>query len=157
MDENKDNGRELDWNEEIGNDEAGGGGFILLPPGEYPFRVVKYERKRFAGSPKLPSCNQIVLHLDVGDDNTGIAHVQNSLFLHSKTEGLLCAFFRAIGARKHGERMVMDWNTVAGATGRCKLGSRTWDAKDGSKKESNEVKAFIDAATAAAANDDFNF
>ena len=157
MDENKDNGRELDWNEEIGNDEAGGGGFILLPPGEYPFRVIKYERKRFAGSTKLPSCNQIVLHLDVGDDNTGIAKVQNSLFLHSKTEGLLCAFFRAIGARKHGERMVMDWNTVAGATGRCKLGSRTWDAKDGSKKESNEVKAFIDSATAATANDDFNF
>jgi hypothetical protein len=135
-------GRELGWNDPIEND---GGDFTLLDPGEYPFTVIKFDRKRYAGGAKLPPCNQAVLTLDI-DGST----VESSLFLHSKTEGLLCQFFRSIGARKHGERVVMDWGKVPGATGRCKVGHRTWTGKDGKEHQSNQVEKFLDPVEAPA-------
>ena len=55
--------------------------------------------------------------------------MEHNLFLHSKCEGLICAFFKAIGARKSGERLKMEWNKIAGATGRCQVGIRKWKAK----------------------------
>lgn len=132
--------RALDWNDPIEHD---GSDWVLLAPGIYPFRVVSFERARHGGSAKLPACNKAVLTLDVGgaEDSTTVNH---NLFLHSKTEGLLCQFFRAIGARKHSERLVMDWSKVVGATGMCKLGVRDWTGKDGATKQSNQVEKFLD-------------
>ena len=59
-------GKELGWNDTIEHD---GSDWVLLPPGEYPFTVEKFERARFAGSAKLPPCNQAKLTLTVGDDD----------------------------------------------------------------------------------------
>lgn len=139
-------GRELGWGDAIEHD---GSDFTLLEPGEYPFRVVKFERKRFGGSAKLPACNQAALTLDVGDAEASTT-ITHNLFLHSKTEGLLCAFFRSIGARKHGERIVMDWSKVPGATGRCKVGRREFAGKDGTMKQANQVEKFLDPGEAEA-------
>lgn len=86
--------REYDWGDVIEND---GPSYTLLPEGEYPFEVVSFERKRFAGSAKLPPCNQAELTLLVDGGTLGRTTVYHSLFLHTKTEGLLCAFFTAIG------------------------------------------------------------
>ena len=147
------NGRELGWNDPI---EKDGSDFTLLDPGEYDFAVRSFERKRFAGSAKLPPCNQAVLTLEI-DGTT----VESSLFLHSKTEGLLCQFFRSIGSRKHGERIVMDWGKVPGSTGRCKIGHRKWTgSKDGKEHLSNQVEKFLDpveAPATAPAEDDIPF
>ena len=77
----KDEGRELAWDGEIEND---GSGWTLLPPGEYPFRVVGFKRGRHPGSPKLPACNMAIVTLDVGDADTS-STIENRLFLHSKT------------------------------------------------------------------------
>jgi len=133
-------GRELGWDDQIEND---GSDFVLLDAGEYPFRVTKFERKRFAGSVKLPPCNQAVLTIEVGDESM-YTTLHHSLFLHTKTEGLLCGFFRALGARKHGERIVMDWNGVVGGEGRCKLDVREWTGKDGEIRKSNDITKFLD-------------
>lgn len=133
--------RELKWDDEIDNDD---GGWTLLEAGEYGFRVTGFERKRFGGSYKLPPCSQAALTLEVGSTATGKTTLVENLFLHSVTEGLLCAFFRAIGARKHGERMAMDWGSVVGKSGRCLIGIREWTGRDGEKKQSNEVKKFLD-------------
>jgi len=136
----EDQDRELQWNDAIEHD---GSDFVLLPAGEYPFRVVRFERKRFAGSAKLPPCNRATLTLEVGDAETSTT-IMHNLFLHTRTEGLLCQFFRAIGARKHSERVVMDWTKVVGATGRCKVGVRDWTGKDGSTKQSSQIERFLD-------------
>lgn len=140
MSSNQTEGRALDWNDTIEND---GGDFTLLPEGVYPFRVTKFERARFSGSEKMPACNSAKLTIEVGDaeNSTTITH---NLYLHTKTEGLICAFFRAIGARKHGERVVMDWNKVVDSHGMCKVSIRKWKGKDGSDRESNEIKKFLD-------------
>ena len=142
MAEAKDTGRELAWDGEIEND---GSGWTLLPAGEYPFRVTAFKRGRFEHKEggKLPSCNMAIVTLDVGDADSSTS-IENRLYLHSSCEGLLCAFFKAIGQRQHGEKLRMDWGKVVGATGRCKVSVRKWKGKDGEEHESNEVKSFLD-------------
>jgi hypothetical protein len=139
--------KELAWDAEIDQD---GGDFTLLPAGEYPFRVVKLEKARFGGKAGgLPPCNQVKLTLDVGDAENSTT-INTNLFLHTRTAGFLGAFFRSIGARKHGEKMIMDWSKVQGATGRCKVSIREWTGKDKEKHETNEIKAFLDPVAAPA-------
>ena len=138
--------REYDWGDVIEND---GPSYTLLPEGEYPFEVVSFERKRFAGSAKLPPCNQAELTLSIDGGALGRTTVYHSLFLHTKTEGLLCAFFTAIGQRKRGEKLAMDWRKVIGAKGRCQLIIDKWTGRDGQERESNRVKAFVEPAPGA--------
>ena len=87
--------RELGWDDVIEND---GPDFVMLPSGEYPFRVTKLERARFQGSSKLPPCNMAVLTIQVDGGDKGTAIVTHRLYLHTKTEGLLCAFSRALAS-----------------------------------------------------------
>lgn len=138
--------RELGWNDEISND---GNEFVLLEPGEYRFEVKTFERARHTGSAKLPACNKAVLSFAILDESGNVlATIQkHNLFLHSKTEGMVCAFFRAIGARKHGEKLKMDWNTVIGACGRCVIEIKELDStkKPGEKFKMNQIKRFLDA------------
>lgn len=144
---NQNEGRALDWNDAIQND---GADFVLLPEGDYPFRVTKFERSRFNGSQKMPPCNCAKLTIEVGDADQSTV-LTNNLFLHTKTEGIICSFFRSIGARQHGERIVMDWSKVVDATGMCRVGVRSWVGQDGEKRTSNEIKKFLPPAPAEAA------
>lgn len=129
--------RELGWDEEI---NANADEYVLLEPGEYDFRVLGYTRARFPGSAKLPPCNQAKVQIQIGD-----TFLEHNLFLHTKTEGLICAFFKSIGARQSGERLKMDWNTIAGATGRCVVKVREWTGKDGDVRKSNDISKFLPA------------
>ena len=137
--------RAFGWDDSIEKDSNG---FVLLPEGEYDFVVEGFTRAYHNGSAKLPPCNKAVLKIRVGDvfgQNTVIEH---NLFLHSKTEGLLCEFFTSIGARKRGETLRMDWQKAAAGTGRCKVGVRTWTGRDGTEKQSNEILRFLEPQTA---------
>lgn len=134
--------REFGWDDEIQND---GQGFRLLPEGDYTFTVKKFERARHSGSDKIPPCNKAVLTVEVSrQDAAGIVPV--TLFLHSKFEWKLCQFFTAIGQRRHGETMRMNWNAVPGACGSCHVGVRTWTGNDGKERENNEITEFYDPA-----------
>ena len=135
-------GRELGWNDAIEHESS----FILLPAGEYDFTVKKFERARHPGSEKLPPCNKAVLTLTVHAPQ-GDVDLTHNLFLHTKCEGILCDFFTCIGQRGRGEKLTMDWNRVIGASGRCKVDVRDWAARDGSVKQSNEVKKFLERKT----------
>lgn len=141
---------ELDWDSEISRDSE----FVLLPEGEYDFVVTKFERARHNGSAKLPACPKAVITLEVTDGKSK-ATIEHNLFLHQKTEGMLCEFFTAIGQRKHGETLKMNWPAVMGARGRCKVYVDKWQGKDGQPKESNKIKKFVapknDAATSSTA------
>lgn len=131
--------RELDWNDRI---EKGGGDFITLPAGDYDFTVESFERGRHAGSDKLPPCNKAVLKIRI-EAPEGTTLINHNLFLHTKTEGMLSAFFESIGQKKKGEPLNMNWNEVPGSGGRCKLGIRHWENKEkGTEGDSNEIKRF---------------
>ncbi len=131
-------GTALDWDSTIENDSS----FELLPEGDYEFTVTKFERSRHHGSAKLPECNKAVLTLELKGANGIKGVITHNLFLHSSTEGMLCAFFAAIGSRKHGEPLKMNWDDVQFANGRAKVGTRKWKGDDGEERSSNEVKKF---------------
>lgn len=130
--------RELSWDDTIERDP---GEFILLPEGDYDFVVTQVERARHSGSAKLPPCNKAIVHLEIQADE-GTVTIKHNLFLHTITEGLLSAFFGAIGQKKHGEPLRMNWNQVPGSTGRCRISVRNWTGNDGQAMQSNEVKRF---------------
>ena len=125
--------RELGWDDEIEKDS---GEFILLPEGDYDFTVESFERSRHGGSEKLPACNKAILRLRI-DTGEGSALINHNLFLHTKTEGMISAFFTSIGQKKKGEKIKMNWNAVVGAKGRCKVGVHEWTGTDGEKRQEN--------------------
>ena len=129
--------REFQWDDTITKDASD---FILLPEGDYNFTVESFERGRHTGSDKLPACNKAILTLRI-DTAEGTAKITHNLFLHSKTEGLLSAFFSCIGQKKKGEPLKMNWQKVIGATGRCKIGINTY-TKDGEERKNNDIKRF---------------
>jgi hypothetical protein len=132
--------RELDWDEGI---ELNPSSFTILPEGEYEFKVTKFERQRHPGSAKLPSCPKAVLTLEVPGPDGASAVITHNLFLHTKTKGLLSAFFISIGQGKQGETVRLDWSKVVGSTGRASIGIRKYEKKDGSTGEANEIKQFL--------------
>lgn len=124
--------RELGWDDEISQESE----FILAPEGDYDFVVEGFERSRFPGSEKMPACNcaNVKIRIETAQGPTFITH---RLMLHTRTEWALSAFFAAIGQKKKGEKLNMNWNLVAGSTGRCKVGIRQYNGND-----YNEIKKF---------------
>ena len=133
-------GYEIGWDGPIEND---GPEFITLPEGDYDFVVVEFERARHPGSDKLPPCNKAVVHVKI-EASEGTTIIKHNLFLHSITEGMLCAFFVGIGQRKKGQKVTMNWNAVVGARGRCKVGIRKFTNDEGRTLEFNEIKKFYE-------------
>lgn len=140
MNNYENNGYELGWDAEI---EKEGYEFIVAEPGDYEFTITGFERGRFQGSAKMPACNQAKLTIRLtipGSDD--ICEVRHNLFLHTKSEWKLCEFFTAIGQRQSGQRIAMNWNAVTGATGRCKVGKRSFESKDGKMLWTNDIEKF---------------
>lgn len=131
MDKNME--RELGWEEEIEKDSE----FVLLPEGDYPFKVESFERGRSKGSEKLPPCNMAILKIRVNAPNGQSTLITHNLILHTKMEGMLSAFFAGIGQKKKGEKAKMNWGMVPGSTGTCKLGIKTYN-----DNQYNEIKKF---------------
>jgi len=130
----------LDWDDAI---EVDGQEFITLKEGDYNFRVVNFERSRFPGSAKLPACNKSVLTLEV-DTPEGTASVKCDLIMYRTLEWKLSSFFRCIGHKKNGEKLVMDWNRAVGSQGRAHFKPRPYKDKNGNDRTANDVDYFID-------------
>lgn len=129
--------REFGWDDTIQKDSE----FVLLPEGLYWFTVKNYDRGRHTPNPqnpgKLPACPKATVYLQVVA-NEGETELRHNLFLHSSTEGMLSAFFGAIGQKRKGEPLRMDWNSIVGKSGVCKVGIREYNGN-----KYNEVKSMI--------------
>lgn len=126
--------REFGWEDEIQQDSE----FILLPEGDYPFKVESYTRERFNGSKKMPACNVAVLKIRVDDPQSGQSvFINHRLNLHSRTEWALSEFFAGIGQKKKGEKLRMNWTMVPGSTGTCKVVIEPYKGND-----YNKIKKF---------------
>ena len=140
MSNNNNVDRELGWNDTIENDSPD---FVILAEGDYEFEITNMERARHAGSEKLPTCNKAVVSVKI-ESKEGNTIIKHNLFLHTKTEGILCAFFTAIGQRKHGEKLTMNWNKVVGSKGRCKVVIDKWTNNNGDEITSNKIAKFYE-------------
>ena len=136
--------RALSWDDEFTNEQQE---FVLLPEGDYAFEVTGMERARFEGSAKLPPCSMAKLTLKIFGGAKGDTTVTDRLYLHTKTQGLLGAFFESIGQCKRGETFRPRWNEVVGARGWCRLGIREYTKQSGPSAgktgQSNEVTRFL--------------
>ena len=130
--------RELGWDDVIDGPE-----FTVLPEGDYDFEVTDFERARHNGSDKLPPCNKAIVHIRV-EGKEGTTIIKHNLFLHSKTEAMLCVFFTAIGQRQKGEKVTMNWSKVVGSKGKAKISIRKWTSDKGNEMSSNEIKKFYE-------------
>lgn len=132
--------RELGWDDTIVKE---GEEFPLIPDGDYEFIVEKFERSRFNGSTKMPPCNQAKLTIKVFNQQVE-THIVHTLLLHTKTEWALSQFFTAIGQKKKGEPLRMDWNRAIGASGRCKVIVNEYLNKYGQKRINNKIDKFYE-------------
>ena len=130
----------MDWNDTL---ESDGAEFVVLPEGDYTFSVTHFERGHYAGGDKLPACNKATLTLRI-DNDQGVATARFDLLLHRSLEWKIASFFRAIGQKKQGEKIIMDWSKVEGARGRAHFRPRTYKARDGQERQRNEVERFYD-------------
>ena len=132
--------RVLDWDSPIEDD---GNGFVLLPEADYDFIVSGFDRGQYNGSANIPACPKAMLTLTISAPE-GNVQVKQDLYLCGKMEWKISSFFRSIGQKKHGERLVMDWNAVIGSTGMAHFIQRTYTGNDGTLKKANDVQYFID-------------
>jgi hypothetical protein len=135
-----------DWNETVENPEesTGGGGYTLLPPGNYRFRVIKVERGEFPGGAKTPACKKAIVHMEVdAGPHLGQVEIKEDLLLHSNCEKILCAFFLSIGTRKSGEALnIGHFQKAPGLRGIIKIGNRVATNKKGEQRTYNDVQWF---------------
>lgn len=141
----------FDWDAEIEDD--GKGGFITLEEGNYDFEVHKFERGNYTPSPtsSLPACPQAIITLRITTPD-GDTYVTDKLQLCSKMEWKLSSFFRSIGLKKHGEKLVMKWDKVLGCKGKARI-TKT----QSTQKENvyfNNVDYYIDPVAKADGGDD---
>ena len=116
--------RALGWDDEFTNVSQD---FVLLPE----------------GSAKLPPCSMAKLTLKIFGGALGDTTVTHRLYLHTKTQGLLGAFFESIGQCRKGDTFRPRWNEIVGSKGRCKLGVHDYVKKSGDPGQSNEVIRFL--------------
>lgn len=117
--------RELGWDDLITQDAKE---FITLPIGDYDFTVKGFERSRFDGSAKMPSCPMAIVKLGITDPQSGQeVTVEHRMFLHTKTEWTISQFFTSLGLKKKGEPLKPNWQAIIGMQGSLKLGHRLHD------------------------------
>jgi len=127
--------------------ENDGGDFRTLPEGIYPFTVKKLEKAFFNGSNSIPPCPRANLTLRVGV-GAEVSDVTDGLLLDDTLEWKLCQFFLAIGDRKHGERLNVNWDAVEGKSGWVQIEHREYTDKEGNDKVANQVARYLDPADA---------
>lgn len=128
----------LTWEAEIDGTKAeGGGGFILHEAGDYPFKVVKFDK----GQVNDPNSNykkgfMAKLELDVQG-----AKVFDNIILHKNFEWKIAKLFKSLG--------LMDfpadqrWSKVLGSEGMVHLKKGIY-TKDGEDREKNDVDYYLE-------------
>lgn len=129
-------GKEIGWDDEV----EIGDKYTLIPEGEYDFVVESFERGRYEGSDKVPSCNRALLKIRV-DAPEGMAIMSESLLLYDRMQWKIGEFFLSIGAEEVDGKLRMNWQMVPQATGRAIIEIRP-DRNDPTKKY-NHVKEFL--------------
>lgn len=125
---------ELDWDSALTEDSKE---FTLLPDGEYDFHVEKFERAMSKSGNKMAKLTLVVT------DGKNKVTVFDNIVLISSMVWKISSFFGALGMKKRGETVNMNWNEIYGKIGRCNLKLVEYDKNDGSKGQRNEIEGYI--------------
>lgn len=140
---NENNMTVYDWDSEIGVD---GADFSPLPAGTYAFAVTDLKKEYFSGSAKLPACPRAALTLEVFDPDSGrTVTVYDTLLLCAKMEWKVSSYLRAVGLKKHGEKIRPNWDAMVGKSGVVEVTIEDYQNKEGATRQRNRVKSYVDA------------
>lgn len=121
------------------DDEVEAKQYILLPEGEYEFKIKQFQREQFNGSEKMPPCNVANITFEIFYQGERV-FIDKKLFLVDTYKGQLFDFFKSIGSQATADgRIRMNWQMVPGATGRCIVNHREYKGN-----KYNQIKAFVD-------------
>ena len=129
----------LDWDTEI---EDTAPDFIVVPEGEYQFKVAAMERGHFPGSKKIGPCFKATLTLKIYVPD-GICTLKTDIYLSSLLKWKIAQFFRAINMLQEGGKTVTDWDHVVGKIGRAKVKVRTYTTNAGEERTVNVIDTFL--------------
>ena len=141
---NVDEMKTFDWDDEIERDDQ----FVTLEEGDYDFTVVKFERGLQDKTDRLPQCNKAIITLAVEG-----ATITDNFPLCANMEWKASGFFRAIGMKKHGEKLRMNWQGSVGKTGHCHV-TKTQGTKNNGAYFNNVSKYYDFVETKPAAGGD---
>lgn len=134
----------LDWDSAICCDSTE---FTVLPEGDYPFTVTKFERQHHAGSAKMPPCGKAVLTILLDGSALGTTLVTENLFMHQKMLWKIKQFLVSIGQGKEEDKEIHPrWTAVPGASGRCHVVVQDYQStKYGDTRQRNAITKFYAA------------
>ena len=140
MDANEKMDEVLDFDGEIQHD---GAAFAVLPDNdEVEFTVNDVVK----GRNKDGTLPQVRLELNcVSLAGHGRANVSDFITMTRKSEWKLCEFFTALGLRRHGETLKMNWD-IKGRTGRATVIVEKFTKRDGSEGTGNKIKRYLESA-----------
>ena len=110
---------EMGWDDEIAASEEPQ--HITLPPRDYPFEVIKFERDHFNGNDNFPPCKKAVYTLRITAPDGRQTTLRHTFFVHKDRIQSITAFFVSLGMAKWGESFRPDWKGAVGARGVCKI------------------------------------
>lgn len=128
-------GSALGWDDEIQQDSS----FVLLPEGDYPFRILKVDKGHYNGGEKISACPKAIVEFEItAQDGTQTTITENFL-LHSRMEWKLSEFFASVGMKQKGEKLRMNWSpALIGKTGVAKISVNSY-TKDGQERQNNKI------------------
>jgi hypothetical protein len=133
---------EFGWDDDVEVPETG---FTILPEGEAFFIIEKLERQKKAFG-KFGTVNVAVMTMRCSIDEAE-ASIPVQFALVKSMGWKLVQLATAVGLRKHGEGSTVNkewWGAFVGLGGRCLIGHRKYQGRDGTEKTSNDITKFID-------------
>ena len=111
--------RAMELDETISYD---GSDFRQIPDGVWPFTVKAVSIVNYKGGTNIPPCRaaRVTMRVGAGADMTDVS---DNIYLYINDDGNpnwnIAAFYRAIGYKKHGEEVKMNWTSdfLVGKTG----------------------------------------
>ena len=138
--ENYNTNNSFDWNSAIEDD---GDSFPLLEPGDYNAVITWIERSRYNGGKVIQACDMQIVTLRI-DGPDGPHELKVRLYLCQRNEWKLSEFFRGIGRKKRGERIVMSWDGIIGLPVHVRVSKKELPPLNGETHTINEVTRFYD-------------
>lgn len=133
----------LGWGDSFIAEESS---FTLLPVGEYPFKVVGFERKIYDGNSDKIQNGTPYAEIEMEFTGAeGTTKVFDRLYMVKKWQWKLTQFFTGIGqAPIIGQPFSPNWGTVVGSQGRAKLGINKYtSSKTGKENKNNQIDEYL--------------
>lgn len=134
--------------------------FQVLNPGEYDFTVVNWTKERYS-SEKIAECTKVEVTLRLSQNGEEFGEVRDKFYMLESRVKNIVSFFKGVGSLSHDGRVLVDWGTVIGKSGRLTLKIREWQY-NGKTMRGNDVAKYhpaiqMTAPQAAPQNDRMPF